>query len=246
MSASRPTDLESVTWCAPRGESFLQVWRWYDHPLPTYAHMWPCDLWPFDFGQWSDMAGHVVNPSTKFEDPMAILELWVLTSHIGYQWQCICSHCACAVSCDLCVGCKFFRYISNPWPWFAYSHYTTFMALRLRQMELTTKTMYGPVLKITQLSAHAQNHVSTERCRKSFTTIVLGDHDFPLIASNFGNLAAFRAIFSHIFTAHAQKWLFMNFQLKFWHHRSIPWPWFPYRARYFHDLSTLPVDFCIG
>jgi len=74
--------------------------------------------------------------------------------------------------------------------------------------------MYGHVLKITQLSAHAENHVSIERCRKSFTTIVLGDHHFPLIASNFGNLTAFRAIFSHIFTAHAQKVLFMNFWLK--------------------------------
>jgi len=53
------------------------------------------------------------------------------------------------------------------------------MARRLRQMELSAKTMYGPVLKTTQLSAHAQNHVSIERCRKSFTIIVLGDHDFP-------------------------------------------------------------------
>ena len=26
----------------------------------------------FDFGQWPYMASHVVNPSTKFEDPMAI------------------------------------------------------------------------------------------------------------------------------------------------------------------------------
>ena len=26
----------------------------------------------FDLGQWSYMAGHAVNPSTKFEDPMAI------------------------------------------------------------------------------------------------------------------------------------------------------------------------------
>jgi len=84
-------------------------------------------------------------------------------------------------------------------------HYPTFMALRLRQMELSANTIYGPVLKIRQLSAHVQNRVSIERCRKSFTTIVLGDHDFPLIASNFGNLTAFRAIFSHIFTAHVQK-----------------------------------------
>jgi len=60
-------------------------------------------------------------------------------------------------------------------------------------MELSAKTMYGTVLKITQLSAHAQNHVSVERCRKSFTTIVLGDHDFALSASNFGKLTAFRA-----------------------------------------------------
>jgi len=63
-------------------------------------------------------------------------------------------------------------------------------------MELSAKTVYGPVLKTTQLSAHAQNQASPERCRKSFTTIVLNDHDFPLIASNFGNLTAFRAIFS--------------------------------------------------
>jgi len=61
-------------------------------------------------------------------------------------------------------------------------------------MELSAKTVYGPVLKTTQLSANAQNHGNLERCRKSFTTIVLGDHDFPLTASNFGNLKAFRAI----------------------------------------------------
>jgi len=88
------------------------------------------------------------------------------------------------------------------------------MGLRLRQMELSAKTMYGPVLKITQLSTHAQNHVSIEHCCKLFTTIVLGDHGFLLIASNFRNITAFRAIFSHIFTAHAQKRLLMNSRLK--------------------------------
>ena len=82
-------------------------------------------------------------------------------------------------------------------------------------MELSAKTMYGPVLKTTQLCAHAQNQASPERCRKSFTMIFLGDHDIPLTGSNFGNLTAFRAIFSHIFTAHAQKRPFMNFRLKF-------------------------------
>ena len=86
------------------------------------------------------------------------------------------------------------------------------------KMELSGKTVYGPVLKTTQLSAHAQNHASPERCRKSFTMIFLGDHDIPLApltGSNFGNLTAFRAIFSHIFTARAQERPFMNFRLKF-------------------------------
>jgi len=81
------------------------------------------------------------------------------------------------------------------------------------KMELSGKTVYGPVLKTTQLSAHKQNHASPERCRKSFAMIFLGDHDIPLTGSSFGNLTAFRAIFSHIFTAHAQERPFMNFRL---------------------------------
>ena len=61
-------------------------------------------------------------------------------------------------------------------------------------MELSGKTLYGPVLKTTQLSARAQSDASPERCRKSFTIIFLSDHDFPLTASKFGNLTAFMAI----------------------------------------------------
>jgi len=83
------------------------------------------------------------------------------------------------------------------------------------KMELSAKTVYGPVLKTTQHSAHAQNHASPERCRKPFTMIFLGDHDIPLTGSNFGNLTAFRAIFIHILTAHAQERPFVNFRLKF-------------------------------
>ena len=83
------------------------------------------------------------------------------------------------------------------------------------KMVLSVKTVYHPVLKTTQLSAHAQNHASPQRCQKSFTMIFLGDHDIPLTGSNFGNLTAFRATFSHIFTAHAQERPFMSFRLKF-------------------------------
>jgi len=51
------------------------------------------------------------------------------------------------------------------------------------KMELSGKTVYCPVLKTTHISAHAQNHASPERCRKSFTIIFLGDHDIPLTGS---------------------------------------------------------------
>jgi len=43
---------------------------------------------------------------------------------------------------------------------------------------------------------HAQNHASPGHCRKHFTMIFLGDHDIPLTGSNFGNVTAFRAIFT--------------------------------------------------
>jgi len=45
------------------------------------------------------------------------------------------------------------------------------------KMELSGKTVSDPVLKTTQ------NHASPERCRKSFTIIFLGNHDFPLTGS---------------------------------------------------------------
>jgi len=61
-------------------------------------------------------------------------------------------------------------------------------------MALSGKTVYGPVLKTTQLSKRAQNHASPERCRKSFTIIFLRDHNFPLKGSNFGNLTSFKAL----------------------------------------------------
>jgi len=125
-------------------------------------------------------------------------------------------------------------------------HYTTFIALRLRQMELSAKTMYGLVVRITQLSAHAENHVSIERCRKPFTTIVLAN---TISRSSLQTLAIWQYLgqfLANIFTAHAQKRLFMNFRLKFWHHHSIPWPRLPYKVRYFRDLRMFSVDFCIG
>ena len=73
--------------------------------------------------------------------------------------------------------------------------YATFMALRLRQMKLLAKTVHGPVLRshnVLRMRKITSAFVAVGP--KSFTTIVLGDHDFPLSASNFGKLTAFGAI----------------------------------------------------
>jgi len=118
---------------------------------------WPCDLdlWPFDLGQWSYMAGDVVNPSTKFEDPTAI-HSWVMSSDM-YHWQCVCSHCACAVSRDLCVGGKFSPHNLNPWSWFAYSLYNFYGA--------TIKT--NGVIRQNSLWPCVKDHIALCACAKS-------------------------------------------------------------------------------
>jgi len=55
--------------------------------LIRYMTLWP---WPFDLVQWSYLAGHMVNPPPSLKTLwLSVLELWVLTSPIGYHWQCI-------------------------------------------------------------------------------------------------------------------------------------------------------------
>ena len=75
----------------PHVDNSHQVWSWYDHPLPSYSvfvcrHVaWPgdLDLWPFDLNSCV-MAGHVINPATKFVDPTTIRS-W-LTNYNGSHW----------------------------------------------------------------------------------------------------------------------------------------------------------------
>jgi len=117
---------------SPNGGTFHWVRSWYDLPLPPVIAFllqigcitlwpWPLIFWPFNLGQWSYMAGYMVNstppPCLKILR-LSVLELSVLTSPIGYHWQCVCSQYACTMSHDLCVWGKFFPYIWNPWPRF--------------------------------------------------------------------------------------------------------------------------------
>ena len=81
-------------------------------------------------------------------------------------------------------------------------------------MELSGKSVWPRVKDHAALCSCAKSR-QPGTFRIPFTMIFLGDRDIPLSGSNFGNLTAFRAIFSHIFTAHAQERPFMNFRLKF-------------------------------
>ena len=86
----------------PHFDNSHQVWSWYDHTLPSYSvfvcwHVtWPCDLylWPFDLEQLQCMAGHVTNLATKLD--LSVLDLWGITFSIGYHWECVRGHYACA------------------------------------------------------------------------------------------------------------------------------------------------------
>jgi len=92
----RYTERKCVTWCAPRGDSFHQVWSWYDHPLPRYSVIAADtlrDLVTLTFDLLTLVSGHTWRVTWSTPPPslkilrLSVLELWVLTSPIGYHWQ---------------------------------------------------------------------------------------------------------------------------------------------------------------
>ena len=77
-------------------------------------------FWPWTV---ANMASHVTNRATKYEDPLPTRS-WV-TFPIGYHWKCVRGHCACAESRDPWVGGqKQLHFYDLP------IHYTTFIGLR--------------------------------------------------------------------------------------------------------------------
>jgi len=79
---------------------------------------------------------------------------------------------------------------------------------------------------------------SVKVAQKRLIAVVLVDVDLPYWTSK----VAFAAIVSNIYTAHAQKRLYMHFRRKFRHCRSIRRPRFPIRVLNFGDLATFYVD----
>ena len=114
----------------PHVDNSHQVWSWYDHTLPSYSVFvcwyvtWPCDLdlWPFDLEQLSSwrVTWPTLLPSLK-TPCLSVLDLWVITFPVGYPWECVRSHCACAESRDPWVGAQKQLHFWNPRLWFASS-----------------------------------------------------------------------------------------------------------------------------
>ena len=70
--------------------------------LIRYVTLWP---WPLTFWLWSE----VVHGGSRGQP---LHQVWrsygyPFLSYKFWHWQCLCSHCACAVSCDQCVAANF-------------------------------------------------------------------------------------------------------------------------------------------
>jgi len=89
----------------------------------------PCDLdlWPFDLECFMYSASHV-RPTYQFllsyDYRLLSYEYWI-SYHISVIWN---SHCACAVSRDLCIGGPPKPHVTIFWPRIVYSLYNFYAA----------------------------------------------------------------------------------------------------------------------
>jgi len=138
LRSNWPTDLESASHVSPlamkvstkfKVDLIIRCLVIALSLLIRYVTLWP---WPFDLGHWSYMAGHVVNLSSKFEDPTAIHSC-VISSDISHRIPLtmrVQPRRMRRITWPMHRG-KFFPHISNLWPRFAYSlRDTTLLALR--------------------------------------------------------------------------------------------------------------------
>jgi len=150
--SSWPTDLESVSrvaYLTMKVSTKFEIWSRYHHLLPSHSIIATDTLHYLDL--LTLVSGHTWRVTWSTPPPslkilrLSVLDLWVLTSPTGYHTECFCSHCACAISCDLCVDGKFFPHNWNPWLPFAYSLYSFYGA----KMTFTGRLLSAhPMLKL--------------------------------------------------------------------------------------------------
>jgi len=104
----------------PHVDNSHQVWGWYDHPLPSWRVLSDDTLRDFvtlTFDLLTSNSCHTWRvtwptlPQSLKPVRLCIRELTVITSFIGYHWHCVSGYCACAVSRDVCIECKFYPHI---------------------------------------------------------------------------------------------------------------------------------------
>jgi len=175
---------------------------------------------------------------------LSVLVLWVITFPVGYHWQWVRGHCACAESRDPWVGGQKQLHFWNPRHRYACS-VCNFGGCIMKIIKVICDNNARPCVKRCISFCACAKSRDLLKWSKWLIAVVLVDVDLPYWTSKVKHIVAFTAIFSNICIAHAQKWLFMNFRCKFRHRRSIRRPRFPIKVQNFRDLATFSVDICI-
>jgi len=148
---------------------------------------------------------------------LSVLDLWVITFPVGYYWKCARGHSACAESRDPWAGCQKQLHFWNLRPRFAYS-LCNFSGCTIKIIKVICENYARTALKTYEFLRMRE---ITWFVKDALNVLLPSFSSTSTYNIELEHIVAFTAIFSNICTAHAQKWLFMNFRCKFRHRRSI-------------------------
>jgi len=185
-----------AAWCAACDESFHQVWSWYDYPLPSYRVIVADtlrDLVTLTVDLLTLVSGHTWQVTWSTPPPSfgyTFFRRMTLTMRLQPMRMR-------RITWPMRRG-QIFPHIWNPWPPFAYSLYNFYGATIKTNGVIRQNNVWPCAKDHTALCAMRMRKI-TSALNVAFTTVVLGDHDIPLIASNLAiwqHLGQFLAIFS--------------------------------------------------
>jgi len=190
----------------PHVEHSHQVWSWYDHPLPSYCVFvcwyvtWPYDV-DFDLltlNSWRTwrVMWPTLPPSLKTLC-LSVLGLWVITFPVGYHWQWVRGHCACAESRDPWVGGQKQLHFWNPRHRYACS-VCNFGGCMMKIIKVICDNNARPCVKRCISFCACAKSRDLLKCSKWLIAVVLVDVDLPYWTSKVKHIVAFTAIFSNI------------------------------------------------
>jgi len=133
---------------------------------------------------------------------LSVLELWVIKFPVGYQWECVSGHCACAESRDPWVGGQKQLHFWNPRPRFAYL-LCNFGGSAMKVITVTVldfkgwayNRIYGDIQQHLYCAC-AETVIYEIRCKYRHRCSIRRPR-FPITVQNFGDLATFFVVFLH-------------------------------------------------